>query len=259
MPESRGRIRIWDLGSGLPLAGIRDFLQETFGPAIPCSPPRRLLPDARVPALARALLAWRVSDPGRLSSPGGGFTRSQLETMARVLRGESDPAERLSCPVSGPGLASALGAFVPSNFDGGTRHLVFTSVLPVTWDAPDCRYHARSVICAFPSVVSTSGAVEGPARPRALYVARMMGLTEDEARKKYIGRYLEHGDGRLAEVAKGLAAQAVFYGLTGQPFCEKESCRLFNARWQEQLVDAQVGSGRFCEQHLRFLKGLRRP
>jgi hypothetical protein len=59
-------------------------------------------------------------------------------------------------------------------------------------------------------------------------------------------------------VAKGLAAQAVFYGLTGQPFCEKESCRLFNARWQEQLVESQLRSGKFCDQHNRFLKGLRR-
>jgi hypothetical protein len=86
----------------------------------------------------------------------------------------------------------------------------------------------------------------------------MMGITEDEARKKYIGRYLEHGDERLSGVAKGLAAQAVFYHLTGQPFCEKEACRLFNARWQEQLLEAQVKSGKFCEQHGRFLKELRR-
>jgi hypothetical protein len=258
MPERRGRIRLWELGSGLPLGEVRTFLQETFGPALACPPAKRLVPESGLPSLAKALLPWRVSDPGRLISPGGRYTRGQLDAMVRVLRGAADPAERLSCLVSGPGLASVLSAVVPSNYRDGERHIVFTPALPVVWEPSDCRYHARSVVCAFPSVVSTSGAVEGPARPRALYVARMMGLSEEEARRKYIGRFLEHGDPRLVEVAKGLSAQAVFYGLTGQPFCEHESCRLFNARWQEQLVESQVRSGRFCEQHERFLKGLRR-
>ncbi len=258
MPKSRGRIRLWDLGSDLPLGDIRDFLHDTFGPALSCPPPRRLVTEAKLPSLARALLPWRVADPGRLSPPGGRCSQKELDAMVRILRGAAEPAERLSSPVSGFGLTAALGAFVPSNFGNGSQHLVFTGALPVLWEPSDCRYHARALVCAFPSIISTSGAVEGPARPRALYVAKMMGLTEDEARRKYIGRFLEHGDERLKEVAKGLAAQAVFYHLTGQPFCEKESCRLFNARWQEQLVEAQVRSARFCEQHGRFLKELRR-
>jgi len=258
MAKGRGRISLWELGSGLPLGDIREFLQATFGPSLTCSSPKRLVPDARLPSLARALMPWRVSDPGRLSPPGGRHSQKELDAMVRILSGESGPAERRSNLVSGFGLTSALGAFVPSNFGNGNQNIVFTSALPVLWEPSDCRFHARALVCAFPSIVSTSGAVEGPARPRAMYVAKMMGITDDEARKKYIGRYLEHGDARLPEVAKGLSAQSVFYHLTGQPFCEKESCRLFNARWQEQLVEAQVRSGRFCEQHNRFLKELRK-
>lgn len=86
----------------------------------------------------------------------------------------------------------------------------------------------------------------------------MMGLTEVEARRKYIGRYLEHDDPRMPEVAKGLAAQAIFYSLTGEPFCEHEDCRLFNAHWQEQLVRSQFDSRRFCQSHGRFLKDLKK-
>jgi len=258
MAQGRGRIRLWDLGSGLALNEVRDFLQETFGPALDCSRPQRLLPDAKLPSLARALMPWRVADPGRLGLTGARHTPKELEAMVRILRGTADPPERRATLVSGLGLASALVPFVPSNFGNGSHHLIFTSALPVSWEPSDCRFHARALVCAFPSIVSTSGAVEGPARPRAMYVAKMMGITDEEARKKYIGRYLEHGDARLVEIAKGLSAQAVFYNLTGQPFCEKESCRLFNARWQEQLVEAQIKSGRFCEQHGRFLKELRR-
>lgn len=258
MAAALGRINLWELGSGLPLDDIRDFLRETFGPALDCSAPRRLVPDARLPPLASALLPWRVADPGRLSTSCGRATRGELDAMVRILGGRADPAERRLNPVSGLGLASALGAVVPSNFANGTQNIVFTPALPVIWEPSDCRFHARALVCAFPSIVSTTGAVEGPARPRAIHVARMMGLTEDEARRKYIGQYLEHGDGRLTEVAKGLAAQSVVYHLTGKPFCEKEACRLFNARWQEQLVGAQVRSGKFCEQHGRYLKELGR-
>ena len=258
MAQAGGRIRLWDLGSGLALDEVRAFLQETFGPAFSCSPPKRLVPDAKLPSVAKALMPWRVADPGRLGLAIARHTPKELESMVRILRGTADPPERLASLLSGSGLASALAPLVPSNFGNGSHHIVFTSALPVSWEPSDCRFHARDLICAFPSIISTSGAVEGPARPRAMYVARMMGITDDEARKKYIGRYLEHGDARLSEIVKGLSAQAVFYNLTGDPFCEKESCRLFNARWQEQLVEAQIRSGRFCEQHGRFLKELRR-
>jgi len=258
MAHAGGRIRLWDLGSGLALNEVREFLQETFGPALSCSPPKRLVPDAKLSSLAKALMHWRIADPGRLGLSGARHTPKELEAMVRILQGTADPSERSASLVSGHGLASALAPLVPSNFQNGSHHIVFTSALPVSWEPSDCRFHARDLICAFPSIISSSGAVEGPAKPRAIYVAKMMGITDGEARKKYIGRYLEHGDARLAEIAKGLSAQAVFYNLTGQPFCEKESCRLFNARWQEQLVESQVKSGQFCEQHGRFLKELRR-
>jgi hypothetical protein len=259
MVKNRGRIRLWELGSGLPLGDVRAFLQETFGPALTCPAPKRLVPDEKLPGLARALSPWRVTDPGRLGLSGGRPTKGELDAAQSVLGGGSEPAERRVSLVSGVGLAAALAPLVPSSFADGAIDLVFTAVLPVMWEPSDCRWHARALVCAFPSIISTSGAVEGPARPRAIHVAKMMGITDDEVRKKYIGRYLEHDDDRLTEVAKGLAAQAVFYNLTGQPFCERENCRLFNARWQEQLVEAQVRTGRFCEQHGRFLKGLRRP
>ena len=257
MSNRRGIIRLWDLGSGLELGPVRNFMEGTFGPAFSCPRPQRLLTDTSVVALARQLMAIRITDSGRLGTAVGRFSTKDLDAVTRILNGRAEPAVRRGTLLEGLGLAGALGTVIgPANFRDGNIHIVFTSALPSTWNTSDCRYHPRAVVCAFPSVVSTSGAVEGPAKPRGYYVAKMQGLTEEEARRKYIGRYLEHGDTRMAEVAKGLAAQAVFYNLTGEPFCEKDGCRLFNARWQEQLVDAQVRSGRFCDQHGRFLKEL---
>jgi hypothetical protein len=162
--------------------------------------------------------------------------------------------------LSGLGLQGLAASILsPGILRQGSIHILFTAALPCMWDPQDCRYHARSILCGFPSIISTSGAVEGPARPRGYYVAKMMGLTEEEARHKYLGRFLEHDDARMPEVAKGLAAQAVFYILTGEPFCEREDCRLFNARWQEQLVGSQVRSQKFCSSHSRYLKDLKGP
>jgi hypothetical protein len=259
MAKTRGSIRLWDLGSGLELGLVRDFMEEAFGPVYSCPRPQRLVPDTSTPDLARKLLAHRIPDPGRLGTAGGRFSPKELDELTLILDGNAEPSPRRGTLLEGLGLASSLGAVLgPTNFKDGNIQIIFTSALPGMWDTSDCRYHPRAVVCGFPSVVSTSGAVEGPEKPRGYYGAKMMGLTEDEARRKYIGRFLEHGDTRLTEVAKGLAAQAVFYNLTGEPFCEKERCRLFNARWQEQLVEAQVNSGRFCDHHGWFLKDLRR-
>lgn len=259
MPGNPSKVRLWDLGSGLALGEVRHFLEETFGPAVGCSPPRRLLPEGKLGPLARRLMDQRIPELGRLGTAGARFSAAELAVVARILDGKADPAERRASLFSGVGLSAALsGALGRTAFHDGNMHIVFTSALPCTWDTADCRFHPRAVVCGFPSVVSVSGAIEGPEKPRGYYVAKMMGLTEEEARRKYIGRFLEHDDSRLSEVAKGLAAQAVFYNLTGEPFCEKEGCRLFNARWQEQLVESHINNGKFCDLHGRYLKELRR-
>jgi hypothetical protein len=260
MKRQKEAVRLWELGSGLPLEQVGDFLEETFSPSLKCAPPSRLVPAAGTDRLARLFQRYRITDPGRLGAWGDRGNASERERIARVLEGGAPIEGRRAFLLSGLGLlglaASELGrgAFRP-----GTINIIFTAAMPGTWDPDECRYHARSLLCGFPSMVSTSGAVEGPARPRGYYVARMMGLTEEEARRKYLGRFLEHDDPRMTEVAKGLAAQAVFYHLTGNPFCELEDCRLFNARWQAQMVGSQVNIHRFCNGHSRFLKELKRP
>ena len=51
-------------------------------------------------------------------------------------------------------------------------HVVFTSRLFGTWEKSDGRYHARVSLYGFPSMISTTGVVEAPAKPREFYVLR---------------------------------------------------------------------------------------
>ncbi len=143
-----------------------------------------------------------------------------------------------------------------------TMHVPLTHRLLATFDPGDRVYHARAIVCGFPSVVSTSGVVEGPAKPREFYVARRgyssVGMTPPtEALKEEIaGRFIDYDDARMTDVLKGYVLQALFYHLTGDPFCEEASCRLYNAHWQEEVIAAQVTSGSLCPAHRSLLADL---
>lgn len=141
-----------------------------------------------------------------------------------------------------------------------TLHLVFTSRLLGTLDAADRRYHARVILCGYPSVISTSGLVEGPAKPREFYLTKrgysVLGMAPPtEALKAGLeGRFLDYDDERTTEVLKGYTLQAYFYHVTGDPFCTNPECRLFNAHWQEEMIHAQLASGTLCEEHQQTLE-----
>lgn len=132
--------------------------------------------------------------------------------------------------------------------------VIITNQLFGTCDESDVRYHARVSVYGHPCIISTGGMVEAPARPRSYYVLKGMGLDEGATREDPDGAFLVHGDPRTTDVLKGYLAQAVFYYLTGEPFCENENCRLYNAHWQEEVLAAQLGGGpEFCDRHERML------
>jgi len=142
-------------------------------------------------------------------------------------------------------------------------HIFFTNRLFATWDESNKRYHARTSVYGIPSVISTTGLIEAPAKPREYYLLKqryeMLGKDLLELKEKFQGSFIDYEDERLTEVAKGYVMQAVFYFLTGDPFCQDKGCRLYNAHWQEELIFAQLESGyEFCGQHARILDGLHR-
>lgn len=141
--------------------------------------------------------------------------------------------------------------------------IIFTNRLFATWDDGDRRYHLRTSIYGVPSLISTTGLIEAPARPRAYYLLKQgyerLGRDLTELKNRLGFDFIDYKDKRMTEVAKGYVMQAVFYSLTGDPFCEDRGCRLCNAHWQEELLFAQLTSEyELCVRHERILDDLRR-
>ena len=144
--------------------------------------------------------------------------------------------------------------------DRGCIDVLVTDKLIATYEENDRRLHLRAAIFGWPSVISTPGIVEAPAKPKEYYLAKQKysllkawELKEREVKQKFKDRFIDYRDPRLTEVLKGYIAQAIFFELTGNPFCENKSCRLFNAHWQEDLLRVQIKSGRFCRSHQQKL------
>ncbi len=139
-------------------------------------------------------------------------------------------------------------------------HLAFTNKLTCTYDTGDYRYHGRALIGANPSVISTTGIIEAPAKPREYYMEMManygQGLNIESIKKKYRGQYLEYHDPRIGKIIEGYCLQALFYYMTGESFCDLLDCRLNNAHWQRDLLYSQLEFGNLCGKHSGILKRL---
>ena len=137
-----------------------------------------------------------------------------------------------------------------------TMHIVFTNKLTVTFSKKDFRYHARALIGTSPSIISTTGIIEAPAKPKQYYMELVGDFSENRVNKikeKYRGQFLEYHDSRLGKIVEGYLLQAVFYVETGDAFCDNKNCRLFNAHWQKDLLESQLTNPRLCEKHSREL------
>lgn len=211
-------------------------------------------------ALARAAAATKVRHLDR-SFEAVEPLYGEVQFEMRLLR---DPAKRV------PGVLYDAYRFVALLRDllpGDERslrtlHIVFTHRLLGTYQE-DGRYHARAVICSVPSVVSTSGLVEAPAKPEAYYKVKAqltmaLGTVPFEAAKEpFAGQFIDYDDPRLTEVAKGYALQAAMYQIAKEAFCEDPACRLFDAHWQSELLAAQIESGRLCARHTEIAGRIR--
>lgn len=214
-----------------------------------------------IEALATRIAGARVTD---LARPAGGtepppplvqVERRHLESPERPVRGVLYDGMRFQ---------QILRDILPPDERTLTCvHVAFTSRLLGTFDDADRRYHARAVVLGLPSLVSTTGVVEGPAKPREFYTAkRAMRIEAADARYEalkegFAGRFLDFDDPRLGRVVGGYALQSVFYQMTGEPFCDDRDCVLFNAHWQEELLHAHIESGTVCARHRAVAQTIR--
>ena len=142
-------------------------------------------------------------------------------------------------------------------------HIFFANHLFATWGEGDRRYHLRTNIYGMPSLISTTGLVEAPAKPRKYYLLKQqyerLGKDLMKLKHRFEERFIDYEDKRLAEVAKGYAMKAVFCALTGDPFCGNKVCRLYNAHRQEEVIGAQLGGDyQLCPHHQGLLDEMRR-
>ena len=155
-------------------------------------------------------------------------------------------------------LQKIITKLIPSNeLSLDLFHVIFTNKLTCTYDQNDFRYHGRALIGSNPSIISTTGIIEAPAKPREYYFDLISkfaeGLNINSVKRKYQGTYLEIHDERLSTITEGYLLQALFYYITGEPFCESRDCRLFNAHWQNDLIHSQLQVGKLCNKHQQIL------
>jgi len=235
--------------------------------------------------LSEFYLSKQSADDNRsqaISQLAWGFARARMRNPTQPkqpfepLPGEVDyETRRLANPASrawgilyeGFELMHILRGLVPEAERSWYHiHIVFINQLFGTWEDSDRRYHARVSLYGFPSILSTSGIVEAPAKPREYYLLKQqyLALGMDDAtallESHFQDRCIGHNDTRLTEVMKGYVMQALAYHFWGDPFCSDKSCRLYNAHWQEEVISAQLKEGPdFCPAHAqRFKNGLNR-
>ncbi len=156
---------------------------------------------------------------------------------------------------------SVITELIPINENKmNTLHIIFTNKLTCTFDENDFRYHARAIIGSNPTIISTTGIIEAPAKPRQYYLDLMTNFSKnkvEEIKKKYKGEFLEYHDSRISEITEGYLLQAIIYYETGEAFCIHKDCRLFNAHWQKDLFFSQLENKRFCKNHKEILDELK--
>jgi len=139
-------------------------------------------------------------------------------------------------------------------------HIIFTNKLTGTFDYDDYRYHARAWVGSNPVIISTTGIIEAPAKPKKYYmdlVTNFSNELEETIREKYKGEFLEYNDDRLPKIIEGYLLQSIMYYETGDAFCKDIQCRLFNAHWQKDLFISQIKNQSFCNQHSKILNEIK--
>lgn len=246
------------LAARLPGAAV-ELREPFFDRFLPPEPAREEARDALALGLAQA----KVRDPRKREDDFPplygeiGFERRRLENPASPVYGILYDA---------PKVMELCRELLPREERNLSHlHIVFTNQLMGTWDEGDLRYHARTGVYGFPCLISVNGLVEAPAKPREYYLLKSQyaALKMDDAvaaglDPMFAGRYLARGDARFTEVAQGYLLQSLFFHLTGDPFCEDKGCRLYNAHWQEEMLQAQLGGPpELCPRHQAVLDSWR--
>ncbi len=157
-------------------------------------------------------------------------------------------------------LQAALRLLIPEE-EAGTERLHCVFVPQLLADVDDFGTGRIGVgVLGSPSLISTSGLIEAPRRPREYYFRRnhyaMLGAAEhiDVLAEQFAESTVDYGDPRINELLKGYLLMAVIYRATGDGPCPDPDCPLHAAETQQQLLQVHVGdTGRICSRHRAML------
>ncbi len=208
--------------------------------------------DEMIIKIARKIADAKVRD---IKNRNIGFTPLPIEVEyeKRLIKGESKAPGII---YDGLKLCQLYRELIPENERTWKHcHIVFTNRLFATWDESERRYHARVSIYGFPCIISTTGIVEAPAKPREFYLKLRTGADLYSLKKEFKDRFIDYDDERMTEVMKGYILQAIFFHSTGEAFCNDINCRLYNSHWQEEVIQSQLRSKyELCPKHQKILK-----
>jgi hypothetical protein len=203
-------------------------------------------------SLAREFARARVRSP---------YDRDTGNEMLGIVRYEEraldDPTRAGGVLYDGLAVQRACNERLPAGErDLAHLHVPLLDRAVATWGDHDGRWHKRVTVPGQPALVSVPGLYEAPAKPEAYYKAKQQhALVSGDAPPREVleervdGDFLVADDPRSTEALKGYVLQAVHYLATGDPFCDDERCRLYNAHRQPELVRAQLEEPEFCERH----------
>ena len=234
----------------IQISDIQKFLKETFHLDVEI---RRNFFENTNEGLFRGIATTRIFE---LKKQFSKHIPTESEIMMEKENTDNSQNEE-SVLYDGFELQKIISEFIPaieSNQD--ILNIIFTNKLTCTFDESDFRYHARALIGTNPAIISTTGIIEAPAKPKEYYLELMTNFSKENIEKikeKFKGEFLEFNDIRLSKVVESYLLQAIMYYETGEAFCKDKECRLYNAHWQKELLDAQLNK-KFCKKHEKSLK-----
>ena len=262
--EFPGRVRIFNCtgASNLQVSDLADYLcnsinrlvVESYGDFISFWLKQKGEDEieSSVSRIAHKIAESRVADPFRENSGGGASQHLVAYEQRMMTRNPPRPTGVLYDGYRLSLVYEEMLTELVAPFE--TPTIIFTDQLFGTYEKEGGRYHVRVIILGHPCLISTTGLVEGPAKPREYYIQKRLGRDPMTLRDEFGDRFIDYDDPRMTEVMKGYLMQAIFYYALGEPFCSDKGCRLYNAHWQEEVIVAQLGRGKdFCDHHQRLL------
>jgi hypothetical protein len=123
------------------------------------------------------------------------------------------------------------------------------------FDKNDRRWHLRYAFFYFPTIISIQGIINAPAKPREYYIYIAKGIPTELMPENLKSKFLTETDKRLPRVLAGIMLQAYAFYILKYPFCDDKNCSLFNAHWQEDLLNSQKDEPYIlCDKHNFLLK-----